>query len=115
MENKRSKGVTFFGWCFILTNILQVIISIFKGLATADNQNLVISDYVFAIFNFLLIIGYVICGIYILQLKELARKIVIILILISCSYLTYGVLDLYSIHLLNLQKDELNLFQNHKT
>lgn len=77
MDIKRSKGVTFWGWVFIVSGALGLL-GVIKPLQT-------IKFYGIGIFYFGLILSAVnlICGIFILKLKENARKTVIILGVVS--------------------------------
>jgi hypothetical protein len=77
MKSQRSKGITFFGWLLIIASILGIIGSI-KEVCQAHlhlNRG--------AIFNVIGFILYIICGIYILKLKEIARKALIFLSVFS--------------------------------
>ena len=72
MDVKRSKGVTFWGWVFIISGIL--------GILKAQNPRQAIQFYGVAIFFVGLILSAVAlgCGIFILKLNERARIIAII-------------------------------------
>jgi hypothetical protein len=74
MEKKRSKGVTFWAWFFIISSLIGLILVInpkqqvqFYGIARGVVMYLV----------------YFICGIYLLKLNDYARKAVIVLGIIS--------------------------------
>ncbi|MCX5703050.1 MAG: hypothetical protein NT066_00910 [Candidatus Omnitrophica bacterium] len=73
MEKKRSKGVTFWGWGLIICGIL--------GLLGAINSR----RYGIGIISVGTVISamYLICGIFVLKLNETARKVVILLGIIS--------------------------------
>ena len=77
MEQKRSKGVTFWGWLLIILSALG-----FLGLINPGQQ---ISTYGVKLFSFQIVSGvaYIICGAFVLRLNENARKAAIILGLIS--------------------------------
>ena len=77
MEKKRSKGVTFWGWIFIIFSIL--------GLLQMIHPQWQIQMYGIGtiIFSVVSSVAYLICGIYVLKLNEKARKAVIILGTIS--------------------------------
>lgn len=72
MDVKRSKGVTFLGWMFIISGIL--------GILRALNPQQEIQFYGIAIFLVGLILSMVTlgCGVFILKLNERARIIAII-------------------------------------
>jgi xanthosine utilization system XapX-like protein len=80
---KRSKGVTFWAWFFIVTSLLGLL-----GMIDAQQQ---IRDFgvVFFLSGLLSIGAYLICGMYLLKLKEPARKAVIILGLINILLMPY--------------------------
>ncbi len=76
MKNKRSKGVTFWAWLFIVSNI-------WKLLDLIINEHIRIQQgYGFFVSSVFLCITYLICGFFLLQLKEPARKAAIYLGLI---------------------------------
>lgn len=68
MENKRSKGVNFFAQMFIISGVLGIFLFI------TNNQ-----IFKNVISSLGLSVSYVICGIFLLKLKELARRIAIYL------------------------------------
>jgi len=77
MDKKRSVGVTFFGYLFILSGIL--------GLLCVKNPQQYIRIYGIGILFFSIIISTATlsCGVFILKLNEKARKIAILLCLIG--------------------------------
>lgn len=77
MERKRSKGVTFWGWAFIILSAIGLLLEIRPH---AEYQ---IYGIGFRFFSIISSVAYLICGIFILKLNEIARKAVIILGIIS--------------------------------
>lgn len=79
MERKRSVGITFFGWWFIVSGIL--------GLLGTKNSQEIIQVYGISIFFINIILSGVslVCGIFILKLNSLARKVAIITCLIAIT------------------------------
>lgn len=77
MEKKRSKGVTFWGWVFIIFAII--------GLLSVINPKQQIQFYGIGMLFLHVItsLAYLICGIYLLKLNNSARKAAIILGIIS--------------------------------
>ncbi|MFH0738789.1 MAG: hypothetical protein V2A59_02890 [Candidatus Omnitrophota bacterium] len=77
MEKKRSKGVTFWGWIFIIFGII--------GVLGALNPQQTIKLYGSGLFflSIVLSIATIIAGIFVLKLNETARKAVIVLGFIS--------------------------------
>ncbi len=77
MDKKRSKGVTFWGWVFIVASII--------GLLQLINFQWQIKTYGIGLLFFSVITAlvYLVCGIFLLKLKENARKVAIILGIIS--------------------------------
>jgi hypothetical protein len=77
MERKRSKGVTFWGWAFIILSIIGLL-----GAIRPRSES-----YIYGIglqlFSVISSVAYLICGIFILKLNEIARKAAIILGIIS--------------------------------
>ncbi|MFA5148195.1 MAG: hypothetical protein WC491_03610 [Candidatus Omnitrophota bacterium] len=74
MEKKRSKGVTFWGWAFIIFSILGLFFTIrYKP----EAQIYGIGS------NIIMNVAYLICGVFILKLNEIARKVVIVLSIIG--------------------------------
>jgi len=88
MENKRSKGVTFWGWVFIIGGILGIW-AIFGhkfqiGSITVESKHFGLVDSIV----FLLFSGaYILCGLFVLRLDERARKTVIWLTIILMLYI----------------------------
>jgi len=76
MENKRTKGVTFWAWAFIISGTLGVLGAINPRLIERYGTTLTSINIVGCVVS-------VICGIFILQLNETARKAVILLGIIS--------------------------------
>lgn len=74
MEKKRSKGVTFWGWIFIIFAIIGLLS------ARSPQQLYGLGIVIYGVVSSL---AYLICGIYILKLNEKARKAIIILGIIS--------------------------------
>lgn len=77
MEKKRSKGVTFWGWVYIIFSII--------GLLGAINPQQQIKFYGIGIFFFAIVlcVANLLCGIFVLKLNEYARKAAIFLGIIS--------------------------------
>ena len=77
MEKKRSKGVTFWGWVYIVFSII--------GLLGAVNpqQQIKLFGIGFFLFGIVLCAANLICGIFILKLNETARKAAILLGIVS--------------------------------
>jgi predicted tellurium resistance membrane protein TerC len=74
MENKRSKGVTFWGWFFIILSAFALFSTIrYKP----EAQIYGIGS------NIIMNVAYLICGIFILKLNEIARKVVIVLSIVA--------------------------------
>ena len=73
MENKRSKGVTFWAWVFIVISTSFVVGGII------DVQHYGIRSLIWTTFG----MAYGICGFLLLKLKEPARKTIIILSVVS--------------------------------
>ncbi|MFH1776122.1 MAG: hypothetical protein ABH952_00950 [Candidatus Omnitrophota bacterium] len=69
---KRSKGVAFWGWLFIIVSIIGIIGEI--------NSDYGLGVRIFTIFSG---VAYLFCGFFILKLNEFARKAAIILGVIS--------------------------------
>ena len=86
MRNKRSRGVTFFGWFFIIVSILSILTT-FDVKATRR----LIQDYgfLFSLFSLLADMAYLVAGIYLLKLSEIARKSIILLGIISLIAVPY--------------------------
>jgi hypothetical protein len=77
MDKERSKGVTFWGWLFIISSI----ISLFQQISPKQQiQSFGIGIFVFTV---VVSLGFLICGIFILKLNETARKTAILLCVIS--------------------------------
>ena len=81
MKNKRSKGVTFWAWVFIIASVFGLLDI---GINFRDQLN-----FGLAIYTVLSCIAYLICGIFLLQLKEPARKAAIYLGIISIIALPF--------------------------
>lgn len=77
MEKKRSKGVTFWGWIFIIFSVIGFLTSIKPQPETQ------IYGVGIRLFSIVSCVAYLICGIFILKLNETARKVAIILGIIS--------------------------------
>jgi uncharacterized membrane protein YhaH (DUF805 family) len=77
--NKRSKGVTFWGWAFIITGILGVLGAINPRLIERYGTT-------FTSINIIVCLVSVICGIFILRLNETARQAVILLGIFSIIF-----------------------------
>ena len=77
MEKKRSKGVTFWAWVFIISAIIGFL-SV-KNL----NQQIQIFGIGLSFFKIAVSLAHLICGIYLLKLNNSARKTAIILGIIS--------------------------------
>jgi len=87
MEKKRSKGVTFWGWLFIIGSVLgllAIMINFEKQTQFAGIGRIS--------FNIIFSLAYVLCGFFILRLNDTARKAAIILgtvsIILLPSFLT---------------------------
>lgn len=78
MDKKISKGVKFWGLFFIISSLWTICCSISYYPHKIQTEGMS-----FFVFSILSAIAYLICGIYLLQLNELARKIVICLGIIS--------------------------------
>ena len=78
MENKRSTGVTIFAWLFIILAIFGLL-SLMKSCVSATRVCAIDKGLVRTILSFLLSALSLVAGIFILGLKEWARKLVIIL------------------------------------
>ena len=76
----RSKGVTFWGWAFILSSVLGIL-------------NLWQLSPFLLIVTFLSSIAYIICAIFILKLNEAGRKAAIILGIISIILIPFYLQD----------------------
>jgi hypothetical protein len=78
MEKKRSKGVTFWAWVFIILSIMGLVPFVldFQGAIQSYGTY-------FGLYSMLSAILYLICGVYLLKLNEMARKAVIWLGIIS--------------------------------
>lgn len=76
MKKKRSKGVTFWGWVFIIFNIIGLLGVINPAYQKYYGVGILIIGIVSCV-------AYLICGIYILKLNEYARKAAIFLGIIS--------------------------------
>lgn len=77
MENKRSKGVSFWAWVFIVSAIMGLL------LAINPKQKMQFYAIGMLVFSVISSLAYLICGIFILKLNNSARKAVIILGYIS--------------------------------
>jgi len=77
MENKRSKGVTFWGWVYIIFSIIGLL-----GAINPQQQIKFIGIGIF-FFSIVLCAANLICGIFILKLNETARKAAILLGIVS--------------------------------
>ena len=77
MEKKRSKGVTFWGWVFIIFGIIGILGTI------KPQQTIKLYGMGFFLFGVVLSAANLITGIFVLKLNEIARKAVIFLGLIS--------------------------------
>lgn len=77
MDKKRSKGVTFWGWLFIISSIISLIQQISPK---QQIQYFGIGTFVFTV---AISVAFIICGIFILKLNEAARKTAILLCIIS--------------------------------
>ena len=77
MEKKRSKGVTFWGWIFIIFGIIGVL-----GVLNPQQTIKLYGQGLFFL-GIVLSIANLITGIFVLKLNETARKTVIILGVIS--------------------------------
>ncbi|MCX5667755.1 MAG: hypothetical protein NTY34_05555 [Candidatus Omnitrophica bacterium] len=77
MDKKRSKGVTFWGWIFIVFAVI--------GLLSVINpqQLLELCGVWIVIYSVISSLAYLICGIFILKLNNSARKAAIVLGIIS--------------------------------
>jgi hypothetical protein len=82
MENTRSKGVTFWGWWYIILSLIALL-----GVP-ANPQLIKVQGTTLASINMIICAAYLICGIFILQLNETARQAVIILC-ISSVFVTF--------------------------
>lgn len=89
MENKRSKGVTFWAWIFIITSLW----GIWAGV-TQPNEQIKLFGIVLFIFSVLSDIAFLFLGILLLELKEVARKGAIFLCLVSVFILPFYLLAL---------------------
>ncbi len=74
MDYKRSKGVTFWAWFFIVTSVYAILSSM-RHIGKPS-----LHEWMLGI---VMTVAYVVCGVMLLQLKESARKAVIILGIIS--------------------------------
>ena len=74
MENKRSVGITIFGWALVIYNLFIGLIGLFLALSNRKSHG----DLFFAL-GPALSFAFLICGIFILKLKSWARKLIIIL------------------------------------
>jgi len=82
MENKRSIGVTFFGWFYLIINSASILRMLFWPPKKES----------YFILTLVSCGAFLICGIYLLKLKEIARKAIIILNLIFTACLTFCLL-----------------------
>lgn len=83
MKNRRSKGVTFWAWIFIAFSILSILDVIINYRTRLQE------DFGLFVYILLLAIAYLICGFFVLQLREPARKAVIYLGIISIMGLPF--------------------------
>ncbi len=77
MEKKRSKGVTFWGWIFIISAIIGILSAI------NPQRQVRLFGSVIVAFGVITSLAYLICGIFILKLNDNARKMAIALGIIS--------------------------------
>lgn len=77
MDKKRSKGVTFWGWLFIISSIISLIQQI------SPKQQIQPFGIGIFVFTVAISLAFLICGIFILKLNEAARKTAILLCVIS--------------------------------
>jgi hypothetical protein len=80
MANKRSKGVTFCCWFFIISSALGFLTFVDVKFVQQEIKSFGVG---YSLYIFLSCVAYLICGIYLLKLRETARKAVIILGLLS--------------------------------
>ena len=77
MKKKRSKGVTFWGWVFIIFSIIGLLQMI------SPQRQIQMYGIGTIIFSIISAVAYLVCGIYILKLNEKSRKAAIVLGIIS--------------------------------
>ena len=77
MDKKRSKGVTFWGWIFIIFAVIGLLSVI------SPQQLLKLCGVWVVIYSVISALAYLICGIFILKLNNSARKAAIALGIIS--------------------------------
>lgn len=77
MEKKRSKGVTFWGWIFIVSAIIGLLSAI------SPQRQIHLYGTAIVVFGMISSLAYLICGIFILKLNDNARKTAIALGIIS--------------------------------
>ena len=89
MEKARSKGVTFWGWVFIIFGII--------GISEIRNaqQSVALYGAGLAFFNIILSVANIITGIFLLKLNETARKAAIMLGVIGIMLIPFWVKALY--------------------
>jgi hypothetical protein len=83
MEKKRSKGVTFWGWVFIIFGIIGILGAI------KPQQTIKFYGIGFFSFGIVLSVANLITGIFVLKLNEVARKAVIFLGVISIMLIPF--------------------------
>ncbi|MFH1458645.1 MAG: hypothetical protein ABIG31_05755 [Candidatus Omnitrophota bacterium] len=116
MEKKRSKGVTFWAWFFIVSNLIELLPVInLKQQLTTYNNIVPIYHIVMLFFTVVISLASIICGIYLLRLNDYARKSVIVLgitsIILMPFFLMSGLKQINSGDLFEKQK-QVSMEQN---
>ena len=85
MERKRSKGVTFWAWTFMLMGVMGIV-----GHAATYRDQIRLLGFGFVAVTGLSEVAYVFCGFWLLKLSESARRAAIYLGLISILSIPFG-------------------------
>ena len=110
MKKKRSKGVTFWGWVFVIFGII--------GILGAINPQYRIKLYGVGLFSIgiVLAIANLITGIFVLKLNETARRVVILLGVINIMLIPFWFSPLFktSFNVGDIAKSKQNIIERVK-